>query len=144
MTQSRSDSKEKVRSEQKANDASSASPSAEITDQENEAPVDVHILEGFVGNDPEIIKDMLHDYRISATQIAAELRAALRNNQLTTVGLIAHKLKSSSRSVGALKLGDICAEMEQAGKSNDRESLDSLIIQFDKALKAVETYLDAL
>jgi two-component system, sensor histidine kinase and response regulator len=135
---------EEAQSEQESADTSSALPSAETTDQTDEAPVNVHILEGFVGDDPEVIKDMLQDYRLSATQTAAELRTALQSNQLTTVGLIAHKLKSSSRSVGALKLGDICAEIEQAGKNNDRESLDSLFIQFDKTLKAVETYLDTL
>jgi len=143
MTQNQPDSEEKVRPKQKTVDTSSVSLPAETIDQTDEAPVNVHILEEFVGNDPEIIKDMLHDYRLSATQTAAELRTALQNNQLTTAGLIAHKLKSSSRSVGALKLGDICAEMEQAGKNNDRDTLDSLLIQFDKALKAVETYLDS-
>jgi len=142
MTQSQPNSEEKMRSEQKAADDVSALSPAETADQVNEAPVNVHVLEGFVGNDPEIIKDMLHDYRLSATQTAAELRTALLNNQLTAVGLIAHKLKSSSRSVGALKLGDICAEIEQAGRNNDRETLDSLLIQFDTALKAVEAYLD--
>lgn len=144
ITQSKLDSEEKAQSGQKVTDTSPVLSPAETADQADKAPVNVHILEGFVGSDPEIIKDMLHDYRISATQTAAELRTALQNNQLTTVGLIAHKLKSSSRSVGALKLGDICAEIEQAGKNNDRESLDSLFIQFDEALKAVEAYLDTL
>jgi HPt (histidine-containing phosphotransfer) domain-containing protein len=144
MARSQPDSEERTQSGQEAKANSSAAFPTQAEDQANAAPVNVHILEEFVGNDPEIIKDMLHEYRLSAKQTAAELRTALQNNQLTTVGLIAHKLKSSSRSVGALELGDICAEMEQAGKHNDRNTLDSLLIQFDKALKAVETYLDSL
>lgn len=137
------DSKEKVRSEREVA-ASSAMPPAKAADSAAEVPVNVHILEEFVGNDPEIIKEMLHDYRINAAQTAAELRAAYQNDQITNVGLIAHKLKSSSRSVGALKLGEICAEMEQAGKNNDKESLEALLIQFDTAINEVETYLDKL
>ncbi len=31
------------------------------------------------------------------------------------MGALAHKLKSSARSVGALTLGELCAEIKQAG-----------------------------
>ncbi len=137
------DSNKDARSKQDA-DASSAASPAETAAPAAEVPVDVHILEEFVGNDPEIIKEMLHDYRINAAQTAAELRAAFQDGQITTVGSIAHKLKSSSRSVGALKLGEICAAMEQAGKRNDKQSLEPLLIQFDAAINEVVTYLDTL
>ena len=114
------------------------------TEATAKVPVDVHILEKLVGDDPEIIKEMLQDYQISAAKTAAELRTAYQAGQPTTVGSVAHKLKSSSRSVGALKLGELCAEMEQAGKANDQKTLDSLLPQFDAEFKQVEDYLETL
>ncbi len=107
-------------------------------------PVDVHVLEKLVGNDPEMIKEMLQDYRISAEKTTTELRAAYQAKQLATVGSIAHKLKSSSRSVGALTLGELCAKMEQAGKNNDAKALAELLPSFDAEMVKVETYLASL
>ncbi|WP_297323777.1 ATP-binding protein [Nitrosomonas sp.] len=129
-----------------AADAKSA-PQPAVTASETESvtmPVDIRVLEQLVGNDPEMIKDMLQDYRTSAEKTAAELRIAYQAGQWATVGSLAHKLKSSSRSVGALALGELCASMEQAGKSNDAKVLTELLPSFDAEMATVETYLAAL
>ncbi|MCP5242085.1 MAG: response regulator, partial [Burkholderiales bacterium] len=107
-------------------------------------PVDVRVLEELIGDDQETIQEMLRDFRENAAQIAATLRSAYQTGQLVEVGSTAHKLKSSSRSVGALKLGELCAEMEKAGKGSDQKSLDVLLPEFDVELRRVEAYLDAL
>ncbi len=107
-------------------------------------PVNIHILEGFVGNDPEIVKEMLLDFYASAAKIATELHNAYQIEEFLTVGKIAHKLKSSARSVGALALGDLCAEIEQAGKKNDLKALVELLPHFDSEIKKVENYINAL
>ena len=107
-------------------------------------PVNVHILEQLVGNDPAMIKEMLQDFRTSAAKTTAELHAAYQAGQLTTVGSLAHKLKSSARSVGALALGERCAEIEQAGKKNDATALAALFPLFDAEFITVEAYLGAL
>ena len=57
----------------------------------------------------------------------------------------AHKLKSSARSVGALALGELCAEMEQAGKAGDmRGALKALLPRFESELAAVDKYIESL
>ena len=108
------------------------------------APVNVHVLEELIGNDPEMIEEMLLDFRTSAEKIATELHAAHRTGQFAVVGLLAHKLKSSARSIGALALGELCADMEQAGKTNDTEVLTVLLPLFDAQLVNVKNYLDTL
>ncbi|WP_292995759.1 ATP-binding protein [Nitrosomonas sp.] len=108
------------------------------------APVDVHVLEELIGNDPEMIKEMLLDFRTSSEKIATELHDTYQAGQFAAVGLLAHKLKSSARSIGALALGELCAEMEQAGKKNDAETLAVLLPSFDAQLMSVKTYLDAM
>ena len=105
-------------------------------------PVDVNVLKALVGDDEEIIRDFLHDFRLSAEKIAAELRTACAAGQVAAAGALAHKLKSSSRSVGALALGDLCAEMEQAGKAGDSEALAALLPRFEQELASVEGFLE--
>jgi HPt (histidine-containing phosphotransfer) domain-containing protein len=60
------------------------------------------------------------------------------------VGALAHKLKSSARSVGALALGELCVEIEQAGKAGQIEALAALLPRFEAEMAAVDEYLDAL
>jgi len=106
--------------------------------------VDINVLKALVGDDAAVIREFLHDFRISTATIAAELRAACQLGQATAAGAAAHKLKSSARSVGALALGEPCAEMEQAGKSGDNATLAALLPGFEQALAAVGECLDAL
>lgn len=122
-------------------DASNTAPAAR--DDESK-PLDVSVLAALVGDNPEIIKDFLHDFRNSATQIAAEMKTAYGIGQAAQVGALAHKLKSSARSVGALGLGELCAEIEQVGKAGQIEPLAALLPRFVVEMAAVDDYLDSL
>jgi len=106
--------------------------------------VDIDVLKGIVGDDPEIVRELLSDYRQSVGRLAAELRTHCEAGRGREAGAIAHKLKSSSRSVGALTLGDLCAELENAGKAGDLALLANWAKQFDTALAAVEDSLEQL
>ena len=105
-------------------------------------PVDVNVLKALVGDNEEIIRDFLHDFRLSAEKIAAELRTTCAAGQAAVAGALAHKLKSSARSVGALALGELCAAMEQAGKGGDSEALTALLPVFEQELASVEHFLE--
>jgi PAS domain S-box-containing protein len=110
----------------------------------HEQAVDIEVLKGIVGDDPEIVRELLSDYQQSVGRLADELRAHCKAGRGREAGAIAHKLKSSSRSVGALTLGDLCAELENAGKAGDLALLANWAKQFDAALAAVEQSLDQL
>ena len=110
----------------------------------HEHAVDIDVLKGIVGDDPDIVRELLSDYQQSVGRLAAELRAHCDAGRGREAGAIAHKLKSSSRSVGALTLGDLCAELENAGKAGDLALLANWAKQFDAALAAVEDSLEQL
>ena len=59
-------------------------------------------------------------------------------------GALAHKLKSSSRPVGALALGELCAGMEQSGKAGDMAALAMLLPRFEQELVSVEDFLGGI
>jgi CheY-like chemotaxis protein len=106
-------------------------------------PVDIGVLEGFVGNDPEVVREFLGDFRTSSSRIAAELRNAIQAADPKAAAAAAHKLKSSARSVGAMELGELCAKMEEAGKAGDMMGLNLLLAQFEAELAAVDAYIDS-
>ena len=56
---------------------------------------------------------------------------------------ITHKLKSAARSIGAARLGQICAEIEEAATHSPRgAALPPLMAAFESELRAVHQFLD--
>ncbi len=121
--------------------ATVVAPAASSTVQK---PVEISILKELVGDDPMVISEFLRDFRVSSAKIAEELRAACQAGQAAAAGAAAHKLKSSARSVGAVALGDLCAGMEQAGKTGDAQALTALLPRFELELTVVSKYIDLL
>jgi signal transduction histidine kinase/CheY-like chemotaxis protein/HPt (histidine-containing phosphotransfer) domain-containing protein len=103
---------------------------------------DVAVLKNLVGEDAEVVREFLSHYRAASTGLAAEMRVAGAAADIRQLGALAHKLKSSSRSVGALALGDLCAELENACRSGKRENVSQGMVEFEAALRAVHARID--
>lgn len=107
-------------------------------------PVDIRVLQALVGDDPAVIQEFLSDFRTSAQAIQDQLHTAYQQQHLDQVKAVAHKLKSSARSVGAQMLGEWCEKIEQAARNHDEQSVTSLLPQFDAELQAVKHYLETI
>jgi HPt (histidine-containing phosphotransfer) domain-containing protein len=105
------------------------------------AAVDVKVLAALVGEDSTVLSEFLTDFHESANKIAAEIRLEATSNNPQATGALAHKLKSAARSVGAATLGELCADMEKAGKDSDAGALTSLLPQFELEMARVNSYL---
>jgi HPt (histidine-containing phosphotransfer) domain-containing protein len=103
--------------------------------------LDVNVLKALIGHDETVIREFLADFRVSAATISAELRAACAADQTAATGALAHKLKSSARSVGALGLGDLCEAMERSGKAGETLNLKLLLPRFEQELIQVDALL---
>lgn len=88
------------------------------------------------GNNPALMARLFKDYQRSAHKAAVEIRAAIALEDCTAVVAAAHKLKSSSRAVGALALGEMCQQLEQAGKDGQVDAVRALGAEFETALAA--------
>jgi CheY-like chemotaxis protein/HPt (histidine-containing phosphotransfer) domain-containing protein len=106
--------------------------------------VDVSVLERLIGNDPATTREFLADFRISATRIAQELATACAEGEAMRASEQAHKLMSSARAVGALALGELCGEMETAGKAVNTDTLTALLPLFEHEFDAVIACLDTI
>lgn len=55
-----------------------------------------------------------------------------------------HKLKSAARSVGAMALGDLCADMEQVGGAGQIDALAMAFEHFKREMAATDRHLAEL
>jgi HPt (histidine-containing phosphotransfer) domain-containing protein len=104
-------------------------------------PVDVAVLKSFVGEDELVIDEVLQDFLESATRMGHELIESGEKSDVAQAASVAHKLKSSARSVGALRLAELCALVEGAGMSGDAAACSLLMAQLETELTAVRDYL---
>ena len=119
-------------------------PSMGASQVPSSAPVQVSALEALVGTNPQLIQEFLDEFAVNAAGLAVELSDACKDLKSDAAAGIAHKLKSSSRSVGALRLADLCAAMEAAGNAGDLAVLRELLPAFQAEIALVEDYLRSL
>jgi CheY-like chemotaxis protein/HPt (histidine-containing phosphotransfer) domain-containing protein len=106
-------------------------------------PADLNVLVALVGDDPAVIKEVLKSFLDSAASSRDELSHAILAGAGTAVADAAHKLKSAARSIGALRVGDLCSEMEGAAMAGRTDELKALLPLFLTELNAVLLFLDS-
>ena len=104
-------------------------------------PVEACVLKEQVGDDSAFISEFLHNFLGTALKIGAEIEAAISVGRTHEASAAAYNLKSSARSAGALKLGELCERIEQTGKAGENAMLAVLLPRFKEELAAVENYL---
>ncbi len=103
----------------------------------------LQVLRDLIGDDDAAVRELLADFLASARAHAKDLHQALQVNDVARVGAIAHKLKSAARSVGALVVGDICAELEAAGQTGSIDAAQQQRAAFDAALAEAQVAIGA-
>lgn len=106
-----------------------------------EPVVDVKILEALVGGNKSLVASLLHDFRASSQEIKLELLKAWKAQQLTDLTAAAHKLKSSSMSMGAIRLGELCSAIELGVHQSNIALLGELVIEFEREVTAVDQFI---
>ena len=105
------------------------------------AATDLKVLIELVGDDPRLIAEFVREFSASAARLADDLSSAALAGRTQDVADIAHKLKSSARSLGAMKLGDLCVSLEEAGRARQLQTLADLVPTFRAEMAAVQDEL---
>jgi two-component system, sensor histidine kinase and response regulator len=106
------------------------------------APADLGVLAALVGNDPTVITEVLHAFCLTAARSSAELSEGIRTGAWRVAADAAHKLKSAARSIGAVRLGDLCAQVEQGAEAGRSGELKALLPLFEAESIAVLRFLE--
>jgi PAS domain S-box-containing protein len=105
--------------------------------------VDLTVLGALVGSDPAVINQMLGSFRSSAARAREAVRSGVASGSCGQVADAVHPLKSAARSIGALRLAEICDEMEVSAGSGRRADLGAQLVRFELAFADVHRFLDA-
>ena len=94
----------------------------------------------------KLLERVLRAFQTSAARLMPQLEAARLSGDRATVRLVAHTLKSSSASIGALALSQLCAQIEALIRAESAVELDPLLqtlrSTLDAALGAIQRLLD--
>jgi HPt (histidine-containing phosphotransfer) domain-containing protein len=108
---------------------------------------DAEVLTEVVGDQPAMHRILLDKYLHNAREQVNAMAAAHARADLGGLADLAHALKSSSRSVGALWLGELCEMLDVAGSVDDAASCDVLLEglapAFANAAQAITLYLES-
>lgn len=111
---------------------------------QNTAPIDFAVLNMVVKDSVEQIQ-ILRDFQSSIRADQARLVELLEQGDQVNVESTAHRMKGSSRMVGAKKLADACAAIElaardgnMAGASAGKYALEKAVCKFEKYLVEIE------
>ena len=88
-----------------------------------------------------LYEKILEEYYRSGEDKYAGIKQSYDNEDWENYTIRVHALKSSSRQVGALKLGNMAEELEKAGKASD---IDTIKSRTDDTLKEYNAFLTAL
>jgi len=81
------------------------------------------VLGRYLGDDPGVLRDYLQVLAAEMQAYPATLVDALRDATPGRIAMLAHQLKSSARSVGAVELARACESLERSVHAGTREAL---------------------
>ncbi len=92
---------------------------------------------------PNIIHKVISSYLKDSVQLLETLRVAIAQNDPPTLHRAAHSLKSTSATVGARALAELCQDLEGIGRANTTDKAPALLSAIEKEYQQVAVALRA-
>jgi signal transduction histidine kinase/DNA-binding response OmpR family regulator/HPt (histidine-containing phosphotransfer) domain-containing protein len=101
-------------------------------------------LRQVVGDDADVLAELIDSFLEDAPVLLADLRQALEAGNAVGVRMHAHSLKSNSADFGASKLNALCKELEQRGRNEELDGAAELLAQAEHEFARVREALRAM
>jgi len=115
------------------------------TDEENtcsedvpKRTLDVSALTDIFGDDQDTVKEILKEFVDPARENFDVLINASAHNDAAEVVAQSHKLKSSTKAIGAYQLSEFCQKIEKEGKLENWDEINVLLREASKEFKIVQ------
>ncbi|WP_372726684.1 PAS domain S-box protein [Nostoc sp. TCL26-01] len=108
------------------------------------ATIDTKILQALrdmLGGDNEAFAELLNCYLTEAPKLLQDMNVAITTQDTQAIWKTAHKFKSSSGSVGAVFLSQLCKQLEIKGRSNNLQGCAEINSRLRKEYELVKTLL---
>jgi len=96
----------------------SAAPAPDVATAQGPGagPVDLDLLASTFNGDSERMRKYAFLFVSTAHEALADIEAALGAGDMAAVAAVAHRVKSSARTIGAVGFGDLCEQLEAQGE----------------------------
>jgi HPt (histidine-containing phosphotransfer) domain-containing protein len=99
------------------------------------------------GDSPELLKQVVQAYLDSMPPLLSQLNAGFSSSDLNSIRHAAHTMKSSSASLGAIDLSQMCAKLEAAARAGaipaDAPSAKTIEAEFAEVRVALIAEIEA-
>lgn len=95
-------------------------------------PVAVDALRELVGDDPEMLREIVVAFLEDAPERLGEITGGLDEGDSTLVRRAAHTLKSNAMTFGALDFANACRELEEAAKDGSLDEAGRLAAEVER------------
>ena len=113
----------------------------EIQIDSSKTAIDLNLLRQLVGDKPETHRKLLKSFVNSLPEAIGDIEDAFAWRNHEKLSEAAHKLKSSAKSMGTLKLGELCQTLESAGREKHWPKIESamplLLVQEELVSQAI-------
>jgi HPt (histidine-containing phosphotransfer) domain-containing protein len=107
--------------------------------------INMEYLDSVSGGDPEIINEILLIFKEQSVEIYNEMKAHLASENYTSLGLLAHKAKSSVAIMGMNELADMLKTFElQARDGKESQLYESYLERFKSETQVAIKELEEL
>jgi HPt (histidine-containing phosphotransfer) domain-containing protein len=100
-------------------------------------------LREWVGDEPEVLGELIALYLEDAPQRLREMRAATEAADAAALQFAAHTLKSTSANMGALALSELSDELESLGREGRLAAAGDRVAQAEAEFDRVKSILEA-
>ena len=109
-------------------------------------PVDINVIKSLVGDDASLISRFYKKFIDTTPDNISQIKASIDKKSIEDIKSQAHKLKSSSKAIGASKITEICIEFEKISSDLDEvyanELLNKLTEEFNKSCMYIDELLE--
>ncbi len=107
----------------------------------NEEILDIETALSDMSGDQEIYEEVAELFVNDTPRILSEMKSVYKKNDITTINRHAHSIKSSSRTVGGMRLSTVAARLEEetnnSNLSNIENLIEEMIDEFEKLKNAL-------
>lgn len=116
----------------------------ETVNPDKEAAINTQELENMLGELGETALEMIDMFIQMTEPLIENMRQAFEDKDWKQFSEIGHSLKGSARSVGALRLGDICSDIQDNAELADDEQRQAMLNDALKAFEDVKVFYETV
>jgi signal transduction histidine kinase/CheY-like chemotaxis protein/CHASE3 domain sensor protein/HPt (histidine-containing phosphotransfer) domain-containing protein len=105
------------------------------------APLDATLLHDISGGDDAAARDILARFHRYNAEDARNLRAAVHRGDYDQVQVFCHRIKGSSRTIGANGLASACERLEHAAREGDTQGMAAGLALFEAEIDRLEAFI---